>query len=302
MNGRQFLNIVVLQTKIISASSLLIGILYVLFSKDALIVPNLVLLVCATLAIDMGTTAFNSYYDFKRKVDVKEDNREKEKALVNGSVNPREALVLSFALFTIGGFFGIALTFLCGWQILAIGLAGMTIGFLYNAGPLPISNTPVGELFAGGFLGELLIVLTVFVQAGEITKEALFLGLPSTLLIASILTVNNTCDMKGDRRAGRLTLTLLVGKPVSIGIIVLSGLGAYGLLFLYIFGAFNLLPREILVTGIPAAIFSGVEYIRMARRGFFHDTKGPNMRSIIRIFGSYTAAVAIGLLIAHIRQ
>ncbi len=301
MTGKQFLRIVVLQTKIISISSLCIGTLYVLYSTGGLIIPNLVLMFCAALAVDMGTTAFNSYYDFVRKVDSKTHTKEKDKVLVHEGVKPGEALALSLALFGIGGFFGIALTILVGWQMLVFGAAGMLIGFLYNAGPLPISNTPAGELFAGGFLGEVLITATVFAQTGTISKQTLLIGLPSTLLIASILTVNNTCDMKGDRQAGRRTLSLLIGRPASVVVILLFGTAAYTLLILFTTGIFTLLPKEVLFSGIPAAAFGIIEYVRMLKRGFSHETKSSNIGGIVRIFAVFTAAMLIGLGIAYFR-
>lgn len=300
MTGREFFHIVEIRTKIVSISSLSIGICYTLL-RGSLHLQNLILLVCAALAVDMGTTAFNSYYDYKRKVDSKRYNREDDKVLLKGKTKPEAVLILSLALYLIGAFIGLALAFSAGWPVLLFGTGGMLVGFLYNGGPLPISRTPLGELFAGGFLGEVLILAVIYVQTGRLDGRSIFIGIPSTLLIASILTVNNTCDMKGDAAAGRKTLSLLIGKTASRAAILLFGTGAYALLLLYTLPEPRILPKEILFTAPPAAAYSLYEYIRMQVRGFSHDTKGANIGSIIRIFAMFTAALTAALLIGYFR-
>ncbi|MEA2365997.1 MAG: 1,4-dihydroxy-2-naphthoate polyprenyltransferase, partial [Thermoleophilaceae bacterium] len=51
-----------------------------------------------------------------------------------------------------------------------------------------------------------------FVQTEELRWEALALGVPVGLLAAAILVVNNVRDLDTDRRAGKLTLAVKLGR------------------------------------------------------------------------------------------
>ena len=112
---------------------------------------------------------------------------------------------------------------------------------LYNFGPRPISHTPFGELAAGGFLGAVLFLLSFYLQAGRLTAEAVMRSLPLLLLVASILTVNNTCDIQGDRAAGRRTLSIVVGPRWGEALVYACGGLAYALTALMV--ARGVLPR-----------------------------------------------------------
>jgi len=59
-----FLRIVEIRTKIVSVSSLLIGTAFVFYSRIPFDPTAFVLLVISVLAIDMGTTAFNTFFDY----------------------------------------------------------------------------------------------------------------------------------------------------------------------------------------------------------------------------------------------
>ena len=69
ITARDFLQLVDIRTKVVSASSLLIGTTYAFISTGRFSLLMFTLMVAATLLVDMGTTCFNSYYDFVRGVD-----------------------------------------------------------------------------------------------------------------------------------------------------------------------------------------------------------------------------------------
>ena len=77
---------------------------------------------------------------------------------------------------------------------------------------------------------------------------------------------------------------------------ILAGAGAAGA---FVLAAVNGLSGRLpvwspLVLGL-AALPAGREFGRMVRRGFGHDTKGPSMEGISRIFLLFTAATAVSL-------
>ena len=296
MNLRQFLRVVEIRTKIVSVSGLLIGTLAALYYGQAFSWGKCLLLWTAALAIDMGTTAFNSFFDYYHQVDTPAFNLEKDKVLVHEKVPPGAALLIALGLYALAALLGLMLAFSVGWELVLAGALCMAVGFLYNGGPLPISRTPAGELFAGGFLGYVLPVLTYFVFTGQIASPVLLLALPSFLLVASILTVNNTCDIAGDTAAGRRTISILIGLKAARWLIPLQGLAAWVIVALMLFQ--GLMP---MVAFIPLAValgFSIPRYFGMDRRGYTHSTTGPSMGSIAAIFQLYTLGLSLALVIA----
>jgi 1,4-dihydroxy-2-naphthoate octaprenyltransferase len=294
MRVAEFFHIVELRTKVISVSSFLLGTLFAVHRGAEFVLADGLLLLAATLCVDMGTTALNSFFDKLRGVDNRKVTQETDKVLVSGHVAPGTALGISAILFLCAGGLGIALAARVSWVLVPVGAVSMAVGYLYNAGPHPISRTPFGELFAGGFLGAVLFLISFFVQARSVPSESLLGALPPFFYVASVLTVNNTCDMIGDRRAGRRTLAIVAGRRVAE--ILLYGFGAAGHLVLLALTASGLLPRS----AVPAILISAgivtVIYFRMHRRGYSHARKGDQMNAIVHAFLSYSGAYLFALV------
>ena len=295
MTFRQFAHLVELRTKAVSISSFIIGALYAVYRTGRLEVHLLVLTFFALLAVDMGTTAFNTYFDYMRGVDSDDFTRERDKLLLKGEYSPDRVLFLSLLLFGAAFFLGAALVAFRGWPVLIIGGLGMLTGFLYNGGPYPISRTPFGEIFAGGFLGTGVIVVTYYIQTGDLDWKVPAVSIPSLLMIASILTVNNTCDIAGDRAAGRKTLSVLLNVRGGEALVYSSGGAAFVLVA--VLGLLGVYPWTAAAAAGGAFVPAIVEYLRMHKRGFSHHSKSVSMGSILRVFLYYTAAAAAGLAV-----
>jgi 1,4-dihydroxy-2-naphthoate octaprenyltransferase len=287
------LKLVEFRTKIISTSSVLIGTLGAYAGGHAFSLATAALFAAAMLCIDIGTGGFNSYFDFKRGVDTAATDLQQYKVLVQAHLNPEVALWLSSAFFGLAMLFGLALGIRVGWPLVGIGAACMAAAFLYSGGPRPLAATPVGELFAGGLLGTAVIILASFVQRGSVDGWTVWLSLPSTPVIACILTVNNTCDIEGDRRAGRRTMSILLGVGRSRYFIDALLLAAWGV-------AFALIPLGVLTgwAAVPLGLGAAAT-VRIARsmhrRGYSHATKGPSMGGISGIFMLFSLAMLVSL-------
>ena len=216
------LQIVDIRTKIVSVSSFAIGTAYAVAHRHAFAPAAFALMLGATLCVDMGTTAFNSYYDFLHGVDTRDTDVERWKALVQRGVAPGVARAIAWTMFALAAVLGIALGALVDWKVVGVGAACMAVGLLYSAGPLAIARLPVGEAFAGGLLGLVLIAVSAYMQGLPPTPDIAWLGLPSSMLIATILSVNNACDRMGDARAGRRTLGIILGPEGAARAIVLQ--------------------------------------------------------------------------------
>lgn len=308
MTIRQFFAVVEMRTKVISVSTYLVASLYAASVGHRFDWFAASLLAVAVLCVDMGTTAFNTFYDYARRVDTKRSTDERDKVLVHEDVVPGHALVVSLILYMLAAATGVAVAILSSGWIIVAGVAGMLVGFLYNGGPVPISRTPAGEAFAGGFLGTVLFLVVYGVHAGGLDGAALIASLPSTLLIAAVLTVNNTCDIEGDRSAGRRTLSIVVGRPAATILIDALAAGAYALLTAMTVqplraAAFDSLalpvfpPAALLIIAVAAATTVAV-LAGMHARGYSRATKSRNMTSIIAVVGIYTLAYGAALLLA----
>ncbi len=300
MTFRQFLLVVEIRTKVISVSTYLLATLYAAASGHGISWIAAVLLAVAMLCVDMGTTAFNTFYDYVRGVDTPLLTVEPDKVLVHEGVAPAHAFLVSAGLYAMAAGTGIAVAVISSWWILVAGAAGMLVGFLYNGGPLPISRTPLGELFAGGFLGSVLFLVVYAVHSGRIDAPALVASVPSTLMIAAVLTVNNTCDIEGDREAGRRTLSIVLGRPAAGCLIAVLCVGAYAM----IVPATSRIPSPSFIRAGAVGVgllASAVMLAGMHRRGFHHRTKHPNMVATIRIVLIYTIAYAGTLVPAIVR-
>jgi len=292
-----FLKIVDIRTKIVSVSSLLIGSAWALATAPERFSWGLfALMAVATLLIDMGTTGFNSHFDFVTGVDTRESDQERFKALVQADIDPRVALHLSFALFAAAVPLGLAIGARAGWGVVAAGAGCMVFAYFYSGGPHPISRTPVGEFFAGGLLGGALVAIAAFVHTQHLDAATLLVGLPSSLIIAAILSTNNACDRVGDARAGRRTLAIALGPGgahLPIYFLVAACYAAVALLL-----ALRVLPPWALVPMGLSATVSWRALAGMKARGWSHATKGPNMGAISLAFLAFTACLLASIALA----
>ena len=293
MNIKHFFGIVEIRTKIISMSTFFMGTLFAYVWTGEFSLLMFFIMMFSVLCVDMGTTGFNAYYDYKNGTDDARNNVEKNKVLLHQGVDAREALRVSAVLFLLAGVSGIIIAYLSSWYVLAAGAVCMGAGYVYTGGPYPISRTPMGELFAGGFLGTVLFVLSYFVQVKELSWAVFFVSLSSSAVVASILTANNSCDLLGDKEVGRKTLSILVGAKLSEWLIYLLGAGAY--VWAGIMIALDYYP--IITTPFFAAglIITVGMYRKMHKIGYNVTTKDPIMGNISKVYLIFTLMTLLGL-------
>jgi 1,4-dihydroxy-2-naphthoate octaprenyltransferase len=125
-----------------------------------------------------------------------------------------------------------------GWTILALGLLSALGGFLYSAGPRPIAYTAASEVAVFLFMGVLIVVIAYAVQSAALSPGVFLAALPIGGPVAAILLANNIRDMESDRRGGRRTLPIVLGRRsgvfvyrallleayVSVGALILFGI------------------------------------------------------------------------------
>ncbi|MEK5207952.1 1,4-dihydroxy-2-naphthoate polyprenyltransferase [Psychrobacillus sp. FSL H8-0510] len=198
----------------------------------------------ACLLIQAATNMFNEYYDFVRGLD-SEESVGIGGAIVRNGVKPKTVMQLALLLYVIAAILGIYICYESSWLLLIVGAISMAVGYFYTGGPYPISSTPFGELFSGLFMGMLIVLIAVYIQVGSVPLFAVFLSVPSALLVAAIMLSNNIRDLVEDTIGGRKTMAILVGRKTAITILasyfVLSYLWIIGLVVLQIITPWSLL-------------------------------------------------------------
>lgn len=292
MNIRQFLRIVEIRTKIIGMTTFACGSLYAAWSTGTWAWSRFFIMGLAVLVVDMGTTGFNSYFDYTNGTDNKKTNLERDKVLVHEGVEPQAALAISLSLFGAAAMLGLVLAWMTSWWLIVAGGACMVVGYAYTGGPYPISRTPLGELFAGGFLGTVLFTISYYVIGGQVTIATVVASLPLMVVIAMVLSVNNTCDLVADTQAGRKTIAILVGSGMARRFLVGEMAIAFGLLgLLPIFGIY---PWTVSAMAVPTAVIAVNIMKTMLAKGFSLDTKGSSMAGVSKIFLLVGASIFLG--------
>jgi 1,4-dihydroxy-2-naphthoate octaprenyltransferase len=167
--------------------------------------------------IQIGTNLSNDYSDARRGADT-EDRLGPVRVTAGGLVPPRQVLVATYVAFGLAVLAGVYLTVTAGWELLLVGAASILAGVLYTGGPRPYGYEGLGEVFVFLFFGVVAVTGSYFAQVEELTWEAFVLAVPVGLLAASILVVNNVRDLETDRRAGKRTLAVRLGRHRARGL------------------------------------------------------------------------------------
>jgi 1,4-dihydroxy-2-naphthoate octaprenyltransferase len=162
--------------------------------------------------IQIGTNLSNDYSDARRGADT-EDRLGPVRVTAGGLVPPRQVLRWTWGAFGVALAAGAYLTALAGPELLLVGLASILAGVLYTGGPRPYGYAGLGEVFVFLFFGVVAVCGSYYVQVERLSAEALALSVPVGLLAAAILVVNNVRDADTDRRAGKRTLAVKLGRP-----------------------------------------------------------------------------------------
>jgi 1,4-dihydroxy-2-naphthoate octaprenyltransferase len=144
-----------------------------------------------------------------------------------GLVPPRQVLIATYVSFGLAVLCGVYLVAVAGWVILLIGAASILAGVLYTGGPRPYGYEGLGELFVFLFFGVVAVTGSHYAQTEDLTWEAFALAVPVGLLASAILVVNNVRDLETDRRAGKRTLAVRLGRNRARGLYAAMAYGAF---------------------------------------------------------------------------
>ncbi|MDX6683319.1 MAG: 1,4-dihydroxy-2-naphthoate polyprenyltransferase [Solirubrobacteraceae bacterium] len=164
-----------------------------------------------SILIQVGTNLSNDYSDARRGADA-EDRLGPVRVTAGGLVPPKQVLIATYVTFGLAALCGVYLVAVAGIELLFVGIASIAAGVLYTGGPRPYGYEGLGEVFVFLFFGVAAVAGSTFAQTKSWPVEAFVLAVPVGLLAAAILVVNNVRDMDSDRRAGKKTLAVRLGR------------------------------------------------------------------------------------------
>jgi len=244
--------------------------------------------------IQVGTNLSNDYSDARRGADT-EDRLGPVRVTAGGLVPPRRVLIATYVSFGVAVLAGAYLVAVAGWQLLLVGAASILAGVLYTGGPRPYGYEGLGEVFVFLFFGIVAVAGSFFVQLKHLDWEAFALAVPVGLLAAGILVVNNVRDIESDRRAGKRTLAVRLGRQRTRVLFAVMVYLAYLLApVTWIFGP---LKPWLLLTWLTLPLAAGV--VRAVR----NRTDGPSLNHALAQTGmlqlAFCMLLSAGLLLSR---
>lgn len=137
--------------------------------------------------------------------------------IVRGLITIKEARRASTILFIIGGIMGLIMTWLSGWWLLAIGLAGLAIGMFYTTGNrVSLKYNALGDFAVFMDFGILGSLGAWYVQTSQLSWVPVIWAIPMATLVIAILHANNWRDIRSDKKGNIITIASLLGDKKSL--------------------------------------------------------------------------------------
>jgi 1,4-dihydroxy-2-naphthoate polyprenyltransferase len=244
-----------------------------------------------SILIQVGTNLSNDYSDARRGAD-SEDRLGPVRVTAGGLVPPKQVLMATYVTFGLAALCGVYLVAVAGIELLFVGIASIAAGVLYTGGPRPYGYEGLGEAFVFLFFGIVAVAGSTFAQTETWPWEAFVLAVPVGLLAAAILVVNNIRDMDSDRRTGKRTLAVRLGRE--------RGRSLYGLM---VYAAYLVAPLPWLLGPLSPWLMlcwltlpAAVRVVRMVRR----HADGPTLNEALAHTGllqlAFCLLLSVGIL------
>jgi 1,4-dihydroxy-2-naphthoate octaprenyltransferase len=271
----------------------LVGTAAAVEASDELRIGAFVAALVGSVFIQIGTNLANDYSDAKRGAD-SVDRLGPVRVVASGLVAPRRVLVATWVAFAVAVAAGIYLAAVAGPLILVVGVVSILAGVLYTGGPRPYGYAGLGEAFVFLFFGLVAVNGSFYVQVERLEWLPFALSIPIGFLSTAILVVNNVRDIDTDRRAGKRTLAVRLGRDRARDLYAALVVGAYVALVL-----------AVALTGASAWALLALASAPLALRplrAVRTRTDGPALNGALAGTGALLAAFSVlltaGLLLA----
>ena len=177
------------------------------------------------VALQVGVNYANDYSDGVRGTD--DARRVGPLRLVGSGRVPAAAVKRAATLaFSVAAVVGVVLSIAVGPELLVVGAGALIAGWTYTGGPKPYGYLGLGEVFVFVFFGLVATVGTTYVLLERIDGLSVVASVAVGLWATGLLVINNLRDIPGDRAAGKQTLAVRLGDPLTRRLFVVIETGA----------------------------------------------------------------------------
>ena len=203
----------------------------------------------------------DDYFDYKHAVDITKPGEENpytggSKTLTSGLIRPKKMATVFVLLYLIVIAIGLYLTFQRGIIVLIFGLIGIIWSVFYTSPPIQFAHHGLGEIGLLLNFGPIIGLGAFYVQAQQLSLEALLATLPCGIMLFSMIVINEIPDIEEDQLAGKLTLVARFGKKAGVKLYFLSWLATYSVILLSVFLTYTPWPILLSFISLPFVISS----------------------------------------------
>jgi 4-hydroxybenzoate polyprenyltransferase len=250
----------------------------VIFSKNSII---------AFISLSLGVLALNS---FNQVFDFSIDKINKPKRpIVTGQISKKNAFLVSCTMF-LGS---LLLSLLANYILFLLIFSFVIISIIYSMPPIRLKKVPLSGIFVGTYLhGIIPFFSAVAISYYPNLNYVVILGLFFVLLAFSSSSIKDLEDLKGDKKAGLLSLPLIIGEEKTRRVIcfLFSFTGVY-LLISILLGALSIKFLYSLVAYLLILIF--IFYMISTYKQRKEVTQSKSLTSIMFLIAIMEAIIAI---------
>lgn len=166
------------------------------------------------MTVHCAGNVVNTYFDFVKGID---NRKSDDRTLVDHILTKDEVVSLGALLYMAGCLGFILLAGLSPAQVEHLALVyfgGLSSSFLYTGG-IGLKYIALGDVLILIIFGPISVLFAFLAQTGRIDWLTIYYAIPLALNTEAILHSNNTRDLEADRKAGIVTLAILIGHTAS---------------------------------------------------------------------------------------
>lgn len=266
--------------------------------------PLLLLTGAALFCMEVAKNAWGDVFDYDSGTDlaVRPEDRTAfsggKRVLVDRLLTRAQTWAMAFGFAAVGCALGAWLVFALPadagrLEVLAIGLAGLLLGWSYHGPPLRLAYRGLGELDVVLCYGPMISLATYAIQRGAWSWSVVWLSLPLGVFTAAFLIVNEFPDYAADVGARKRNLVVRLGRPAASRLLAFVYLcGFAGVAALPLLG----LPASVLLGLLPLPLAARVcAAVRRAPETFYRHA--PVQPLALSVFVLYALAAGLGALL-----
>ncbi|XP_063974499.1 ubiA prenyltransferase domain-containing protein 1 homolog [Diachasmimorpha longicaudata] len=188
---------------------------YRLTGLESFSLISFILTLYTIISVHGAGNVVNTYFDYIKGVD--SGGKSDDRILVDQLLSKDELVSLGTILYAAGclGFVLLATISPAKMEHLAlVFFGGLSSSFLYTGG-IGLKYIALGDVLILVIFGPISVLFAFMAQTGYIKWGTIYYAIPLALNTEAILHSNNTRDLENDRRAGIVTLAILIGRTAS---------------------------------------------------------------------------------------